>query len=55
MLRNFKHETVAAIRRLERVQNCRQVILELHVDDGTDDLRDFPDCVWCGHIVLLRY
>ena len=23
---------------LERVQDCRQMVLELHVDDGADDL-----------------
>ena len=28
------------------------MILELHVDDGADDLRDFSDCVGCSHVVL---
>ncbi len=42
MLRDFEHEAVAAIRRLERVENLRQMLLELHVDDGADDLRDPP-------------
>jgi hypothetical protein len=27
--------------------------LELHVDDGADDLRDLSDCVGSGHFVLL--
>jgi hypothetical protein len=29
------------------------VVLELHVDDGADDLGDFSDCVGCGHFVLV--
>ena len=40
LLRDFEHEAVAAVRGLERVQNLRQVTVELHVDDGADDLRD---------------
>ena len=53
MLSDLEHQAVAAIRGLERVQDRRQVILELHVDDGADDLRDFSDCVGCGHVVLV--
>src|SRR5215467_9785483 len=47
MLRYFEHQAVAAIFGLERVEDRRQVILELDVDDGADDLRDSSDCVWC--------
>ncbi len=42
MLGHFEHQVVAAIRCLECIQNRRQMCLELHVDDGADDLRDFP-------------
>ena len=54
MLRDFEHQAVAAVRGLERVQDRRQVILELHVDDGADDLGDLSDCVGRGgHSVLV--
>ena len=42
MLRDFEDEAVAAIRRLEGVENLRQMLVELHVDDGADDLGDPP-------------
>jgi len=29
------------------------VILELHVNDGADNLGDLSDCVGRGHIVLV--
>ena len=45
MLGDFEHQAVAAVVGLERVQDRRQVILELHVDDGADDLGDLSDCV----------
>jgi hypothetical protein len=38
MLGDFENKAVALVRRLERVENFRQVIFELHVDDGADDL-----------------
>jgi predicted transcriptional regulator len=38
MLGNFEHETVAVVRRLQRVENFRQMRFELHVDDGADHL-----------------
>ena len=40
MLRDFEHKALAIVRRLERVQNLGQMTVELHVDDGADDLRD---------------
>ena len=40
MLRDLEHEPVAVVDRLERVQNRRQVAVELHVDDGADHLGD---------------
>ena len=50
MLRHFEHQTVAAVLGLDRVQNGGQMSLELHVDDGADDLRDASGLVgWCGH------
>ena len=50
MLRHFEHQTVAAVLGLDRVQNGGQMSLELHVDDGADDLRDASGLVGlCGH------
>ena len=40
MLGDFEHQAVAAIVGLERVQDRRQMAVELHVDDGADDLAD---------------
>src|SRR5690606_33299465 len=40
MLRHLEHKAVAMIVRLKRVENRRQMLLELHVDDGADDLPD---------------
>ena len=51
MLGDFEHQAVALVLRLERVQNLRQVPVELHVDDGADDLGDLADC-WFSHVVL---
>ena len=58
MLRDFEHEAVAVVRRLERVENRGEaILLEGHVDDGADDLADTADavggrdrgeCVWGG-------
>src|SRR5947209_3835887 len=42
VLRDFEDEAVAAIRRLERVENFRQMLFEFHVDHGADHLRDPP-------------
>src|SRR6202163_58709 len=50
MLRDLEHQAVAAVLRLERVQNGRQMAFELHVDDGADDLRDASGLVGgCSH------
>ena len=40
LLRDLEHEAVAVVRGLERVEDLRQVAVELHVDDGADDLGD---------------
>jgi hypothetical protein len=40
MLRDFEHEAVPMVRRLERVQNPRQVLVEHNVDNGADNLAD---------------
>ena len=47
MLGNFEHQALALVLGLQRVQDRRQVALELHVDDGADDLGDVSD--WIGH------
>jgi hypothetical protein len=40
MLGDFENETLAVVFRFQRVQDLRQMIVEGHVDDGADDLRD---------------
>ena len=54
VLGDFEHQTVAAVLGLERVQDRRQVIFELHVDDGADDLGDLSNCIGRshGHVLL---
>ena len=46
MLRDFEHEAVAVVGRLQRVEDRRQFALELHVDDGADHLGDAAGGVW---------
>src|SRR6266540_512108 len=56
MLGDLEHEAIALVLGLERVENGRQMPLEMHVDDGADDLGDVPD--WVGHgwsLLLHRY
>ncbi len=43
MLCHLQHQAVALVLGLQRVENRRQRPLELHVDDGTDDLGDVSD------------
>ena len=45
MLRDFEHQARAVVDRLERVEDRRQIALELHVDDGADHLRYAADGV----------
>ena len=40
MLRNFEHETIAVVGRLERIENGGQIAVELDVDDSADHLGD---------------
>ena len=40
VLGDFEHQAVAVVVGLERVENRRQVAVELHVDDGADHLGD---------------
>ena len=40
MLRHFEHQPVAVVVGFQRVQNRRQMAVELDVDDGADDLGD---------------
>ena len=47
MLGDFEHQAVALVLGLQRVEDRRQVVLELHVDDGADDLGDASD--FAGH------
>ena len=52
MLGDFEHQALALVLGLQRVQDRRQVALELHVDDGADDLGDVSG--WIGHEGLLK-
>ena len=52
VLGDLEDEALAVIIGFERVQDLRQMVLELHVDDGADDLGDLADC--CGHCPCLR-
>jgi peptide chain release factor 1 len=47
MLGDFEHQAMVLILRFECVEDRRQIRLEMHVDDGADDLGDVPD--WIGH------
>ncbi len=49
MLCDFKDQAVAAIVGFESVEDFRQIAVEFHIDDGTDDLRDVASArVGCG-------
>ena len=43
MLRDLEHQALTLVLRLERVQDRRQLLPELHVDDRADHLRDASD------------
>ena len=43
LLGDFEDQAVALVGGLERVQNRRQILVEVHVDDGADDLGDMSD------------
>ena len=47
MLGDLEHQAVALVLRLQRVQDRRQVAVELHVDDGAHDLANATDFVGC--------
>ena len=51
MLRHFQNQAVAVVVGFQRVQNRRQIAIELNVDDGTDDLSDLAGC--CADFALL--
>ena len=40
VLRDFEDQRLAVVVGFQRVQDRRQVVVELNVDDGADDLRD---------------
>ena len=44
-------QPIAAVRGFQRVEDRRQMALELHVHDGADDLGDASCCY--GHVVLI--
>ena len=51
VLGDFEHQPVALVLGLQRVQNGRQMAVELHVDDGADDLDDASDLA-VSHVSL---
>ena len=52
MLGNFQHQPVAVVVGFQCVENLRQMILELHVDNGADDLRHTSDSFVGGGLFL---
>jgi hypothetical protein len=52
MLGDFKDQPVTLVLGLERVEDRRQVILEMHVDHGADDLSDASDYVRHGQFLV---
>jgi hypothetical protein len=44
VLRHLENQALAVVVGFQRVQDLGQVVVELHVDDGADDLRDFAFC-----------
>src|SRR5262249_60338509 len=53
MLRDLEHQPVALVLGLQRVEDRRQMVVELHVDDGADDLGDASYGI--GHFVLVAF
>ena len=47
MLRDLEHQAAALVGGLERVEDRRQIAVELHVDDGAHHLADTTDYVGC--------
>jgi hypothetical protein len=43
MLGDFKDESVLSSLDLKCVENEREFSIEVHIDDGTDNLRDLSD------------
>jgi hypothetical protein len=55
MLRHFEHETRTVVLRLQRVQDLRQVLVELHVHHGAGDLANMAlGALAFGDSLLLR-
>ncbi len=49
MLGDFENQALALVCRFQRVENLGQVAVELHVDDGADDLGDAARGLVGGH------
>jgi len=59
VLCHLKDQAVALVVGFQRVQNRRQVVVELDVHNGPDDLSDFAFCIGCpwrtsGHLARTR-
>jgi peptide chain release factor 1 len=48
MLGDLEHQAVAGVLGLQRIENCRQLTLELHVDDGAHHLRHAANLIGGG-------
>ena len=55
MLGDLEHQAVALVLGLERIENRGQFALELHVDNGADDLRDASRLVGLSWPFYPRY
>ena len=55
MLRDLEHEPVAVVLGLERVQDLRQLAVELHVDDGAHDLAHMTHGALIGRDLRLLF
>ena len=55
MLRDLEHEPVAVVLGLERVQDLRQLVVELHVDDGSQDLAHMAHGALIGRDLRLLF
>lgn len=52
MLRDFQDQTIIGALDFESVEDWGQVFVELHVDDGTNDLRDLTHVGFRGGLFL---
>ena len=54
VLRNLENQAVALVLGFQRVEDRRQMIVEMNVDDGADDLGDTSDIVRHGQSLFAK-